>query len=261
MTDIYVRSAIEAGVFYISWGNPASKNALSIAMYEQIEAALKQAEAQEDIKVCVLLGGEGDFCSGNDLAEFIAGRKQGGAFFKPLLNCIHRLASFKKPLLAAVNGWAVGIGATMLLHCDAVIAAPSAQFSLPFNRLGLCCECGASLLLPLRIGQGRAADWLLRAEPIVAADALQAGFINRVCDDPAAVISDYAREISGRPLSALLAHRALLQEPWQEALAKAMAAEEARFFQLLQGPEFAAIVAAMSAKWRSPNPTASQPAP
>jgi enoyl-CoA hydratase/carnithine racemase len=254
MTDIYVRSAIEAGVFFISWGNPASKNALSIDMYKQIDAALKQAEAQSDVKVCVLLGGEGDFCSGNDLADFIAGRQQGGAFFKPLLNCIHRLASFKKPLLAAVSGWAVGIGSTMLLHCDAVIAAPTTQFSLPFNRLGLCCECGASLLLPLRIGQGRAADWLLRAEPIVAADALQAGFINRICDDPVTAIKDYAGMLTERPLSALLVHRALLREPWQDALAKAMAAEEASFFQLLQGPEFAAILAAMSAKWRSPNP-------
>lgn len=254
MTDLSVHTAIEAGVFYISWRNPATKNALSIAMYEQIDAALQQADAQEDIKVCVLLGGEGDFCSGNDLSEFIAGRQQGGAFFKPLLNCIHRLAEFKKPLLAGVNGWAVGIGATMLLHCDAVIAAPTTQFSLPFNRLGLCCECGASLLLPLRVGQGRAADWLLRAEPISAAEALQAGFINRVCEEPLAAIKDYAGKLTERPLSALLAHRALLREPWQDALAKAMAAEEASFFQLLQGPEFRAILAAMSAKWRSPNP-------
>jgi enoyl-CoA hydratase/carnithine racemase len=251
MSDVFVHTRIDAGVFFIGWQNPAAKNALTLSMYAQIDQALQQAEAQEDIKVCVFLGGDGDFCSGNDLGEFIAGREQGREFFAPLLNCIHRIAGFKKPLLAAVNGWAVGVGATMLLHCDAVIASPQAQFSLPFNRLGLCCECGASLLLPLRIGQGRAADWLLRAEPIAAAEALEAGFINRQHDNPAEAIIQYARLITERPVRALIAHRKLLQAPWANALAQAMAEEEKVFFQLLQGEAFGSIVAAMNAKWRA----------
>lgn len=254
MSDLSVHTQLQDGVFFIRWHNPASKNALTRSMYGHINKALQQAEAQDDIKVCVFLGGEEDFCSGNDLAEFIGGREQGAEFFAPLLEFIHRLAVFKKPLLAAVNGWAVGIGATLLLHCDAVIASPQAQFSFPFNRLGLCSECGASVLLPLRIGQGRAADWLLRAEPITAEEALDTGFINRLHEHPLAAITEYAKLITERPLSALIAHRTLLQTPWAEALARTMAAEEAMFFELLQGEAFRSVVAAMSAKWRTKTP-------
>ncbi|HEY6527933.1 MAG TPA: enoyl-CoA hydratase-related protein [Cellvibrionaceae bacterium] len=251
MNELSVDTHVQECVFFIRWQNPAAKNALTLSMYAQISQALQQAEERGDIKVCVFLGGDGDFCSGNDLSEFIAGRAQGREFFASLLECIHRIASFKKPLLAAVNGWAVGVGATILLHCDAVIASPQAQFSLPFNRLGLCCECGASLLLPLRIGQGRAADWLLRAEPIAAAEALEAGLINRLHENPAEAITNYARLITERPLTALVAHRRLLQAPWAHALEQAMAQEEKVFFELLQGEAFGSIVAAISAKWRA----------
>lgn len=246
-----VHTEVSDGAMVIRWSNPAAKNALNLAMYRQLDEALQQAQQSDAIKACVLLGGQGDFCSGNDLAEFIQAQGLTGAeFFQPLLAFIRTLAGFNKPLLAAVEGWAVGIGATLLLHCDSVIAAPGAQFQLPFTRLGLCCECGASLLLPLRIGQGRAADWLLRAEPIAASEALAAGFINRIEADPAAALHVQAQALTERPLSALKAHRALLKAPWQGALQDAMQREETTFFALLKGPEFRAILAAMSAKWR-----------
>lgn len=247
-----VNTQINDALLFVRWANPAAKNALNLAMYQQLAAALGEAQRRDDIKACVILGGEGDFCSGNDLAEFIQGRStQVGDFFEPLVAFIRALARFDKPLLAAVDGWAVGIGATMLLHCDQVIASPQAQFNLPFTRLGLCCECGASLLLPLRIGQGRAADWLLRAAPISAQEALQAGFINRIEDEPVAAIRACALQLAERPLSALRAHKTLLKAPWQEALEQAMHLEEKTFFELLMGPEFRTILAAMSAKWRS----------
>lgn len=254
MSDKTIHTQSQDGVLFIRWQNPASKHALTRAMYTQLVHALQDAQARDDIKVCVLLGGEGDFCSGNDLAEFVAGREQGPEFYQPLLDFIHQLARFNKPLLASVNGWAVGIGATLLLHCDAVIASPQAQFSFPFSKLGLCVECGASLLLPMRVGQGRAADWLLRAEPVAAEEALGAGFINQVQEDSIQAITDYALRLTERPLAALVAHRQLQQAPWASALAQAMADEEAMFFKLLQSDDFQMIVAAMNAKWRSKNP-------
>lgn len=251
MSQAQVQSEYQDGVLYISWANPTAKNALTRAMYTQLTEYLAEAQASDDVKVCVLLGGEGDFCSGNDLGEFLAAKQQGSAFFSPLLEFIHLLASFNKPLLARVQGWAIGIGASLLLHCDAVIAGSDLQLSFPFTKLGLCSECGASLLLPLRVGQGRAADWLLRAEPIGAAEALQAGFITQVQPDAKAAVTAYAQMLAKRPLNSLMAHRRLLQLPWADALKRVMAEEEATFFQLLVSEDFRSIVAAMSAKWQN----------
>lgn len=250
MNQVQVQSVDQDGVMFISWANPSAKNALTRAMYRQLTARLLEAQARDDIKVCVLLGGEGDFCSGNDLGEFLAAQQQGVEFFTPLLEFIHLLSRFNKPLLAGVQGWTIGIGASLLLHCDVVIANADVQIGFPFTKLGLCTECGASLLLPLRVGQGRAADWLLRAEPILAEEALSAGFVTQVQPDPRAAITAYAQMLVKRPLNSLMAHRRLLQAPWAEALKKAMADEETTFFQLLMSDDFRSIVAAMNAKWQ-----------
>jgi enoyl-CoA hydratase/carnithine racemase len=209
-------------------------------------------EAQADAAVrAVLLSGEGaGFSAGNDLNDFLQGPQFSSEH--PVMGLLRSLATFGKPLLAAVHGHTVGIGVTMLLHCDLVLAARSTQLSMPFVALGLVPEAASSLLLPRLVGQQRAAELLFLGKPFDAATAQSLGIVNRVVDD-AALLTEaraLARTIAQQPAGALAATRRLLRGDPAQVLARIE--EEARIFGAqLQSEEFRAGIRAFLARGRA----------
>jgi len=224
----------KAGVIEIHIDRPDKKNALTGVMYRAMTAALADASARDDIGV-VLIAGRGDaFCAGNDLKDFTAGPEGGAAAF----DFIRAIAAFEKPLVAAVQGLAVGVGTTMLFHCDLVYAAPDARFIMPFVNLGLVPEAGSSLLAPAILGHAKAAAMLLLGEPLDAQGADRSGFITAIV--PADALLDHARSKAGallaKPPQALLTTRRLMKG--DPAMLTARMEEEARLFrETLSSPE------------------------
>jgi enoyl-CoA hydratase/carnithine racemase len=240
-----------AGVCEVRFNRPEKRNALTSAMYEEMGRALAHAQEEPEVQA-VLLSGEGaNFSAGNDFNDFL---QQGPQFSgdHPVMAVLRALASFRKPLLAAVHGQTVGIGVTMLLHCDLVVAARTTQLSMPFVSLGLVPEAGSSLLLPRLIGQQRAAELLFLGRPFDAATALSLGLVNRVVED-AELLSEaraLAEAVARQPASALNATRALLRGDPAPVLARIE--EEARIFGAqLASEEFRARVRAFLARGRA----------
>ena len=166
------------GLREIRLNRPEKKNALTRAMYQAVSAALEQADADPAIRVALLTGTGDTFTSGNDVADFQARgadrAPRGGSGFLPVIS------AFQKPLIAAVNGAAIGVGTTMLMHCDLIVAARSARFVMPFTSLGLVPEAASTLLVPRLLGHQRASALLLLGEPLDAAAALEWGLVNKV---------------------------------------------------------------------------------
>ena len=238
-----------AGVCELRLNRPEKRNAITFRMYEALAHGL--TEARTDEAVCaVLLSGEGPgFSAGNDLNDFLTGPKFGASH--PVISLLRTLATFEKPLVAAVHGQTVGIGVTMLLHCDLIVAARNTQFTLPFVRLGLVPEAGSSLLLPRLIGAQRAAELLLLGEPLDAATALSFGLVNRVVEEGSLLDTAraLARSLAQQPRAALLATKRLLRGEPAEVLARIEA--EARIFGAqLESEEFRAGVRAFLARGR-----------
>ena len=182
------------GVMQVVFNRPERKNALTEPMYEAITQALELAARQEETRVVLLSGAAGVFTAGNDLDDFISRppKDADAAVFRFL----RALATFPKPVIAAVEGLAIGVGTTMLLHCDLVYAASDARFALPFVTLGLVPEAASSLLLPRLAGHQRAAERLLFGDAFPATDALALGFINRLL--PAAEVLPHAMQQAAR---------------------------------------------------------------
>ena len=223
-----------AGVIEIRINRPDKKNALTGPMYRAMTAALADASARTDVGA-VLISGQGDaFCAGNDLKDFMAGPEGGAAAF----DFIRAIAQFEKPLVAAVRGLAVGVGTTMLFHCDLVYAAPDARFVMPFVNLGLVPEAGSSLLAPATLGHAKAAAMLLLGEPMDADGADRTGFITAIV--PADGLLDHARAkaaaLMAKPPQALRNTRRLIKG--DPALLMARIEDEARLFrETLSSPE------------------------
>ena len=198
-----------AGVIEIHIDRPDKKNALTAPMYHAMTAALADASARADIAV-VLFTANGDaFCAGNDLKDFMAGPEGGAAAFA----FIRAIAAFDKPIVAAVQGLAVGVGTTMLLHCDLIYAAPDARFIMPFVNLGLVPEAGSSLLAPATLGHAKAAAMLMLGEPMDAEAADRAGLVTAVV--PAEGLLAHARAkariLVAKPPQALATTRRLMK--------------------------------------------------
>src|SRR5271166_5941951 len=236
----------DGAVMAAAFARPEKKNAITSAMYEALIETFDEAE--RDASVCALLisGRGGVFTAGNDIGDFlIAATAAAGS---PGWRFIMRLAGFEKPLIAAVEGAAVGIGTTLCFHCDLVYAAPSARFQMPFVNLGLVPEAGSSLLAPQRFGRARAAEFLLLAEPFDAARALALGLVNEVV--PAADLLSHAmakaQTLAAKPRSALLATRRLMRG--DPAALKAKMTEEIEAFgaALASGEARAAFQAFLS---------------
>lgn len=173
-----VQTELRAGVLHVLLDRPEKKNALTVAMYEAVNAAFERAAGDPAVKAVLLAGEGGSFTTGNDLQDFLANPPQGED--APVFRFLRHLVACEKPLVAAVHGFAVGVGTTLLMHCDLVYAADDAQFVLPFVHLGLCPEAASSLLLPQIAGHQRAAEKLLLGEPFGAAEAHEMGLVNRV---------------------------------------------------------------------------------
>jgi hypothetical protein len=160
-----VRIDVAGGVFRIELARPEKKNALTAEMYRILADALARAEADPAVRVILISGAGGNFTAGNDLADFLETPPMDDS--APVYQFIEGFANLQKPFVAAVEGVAVGVGTTMLLHCDLVYAGSGARFALPFANLGLTPEAASSLLLPLRVGQARAAEMLMLGEGLL----------------------------------------------------------------------------------------------
>ncbi|HEX7877718.1 MAG TPA: enoyl-CoA hydratase-related protein [Sphingobium sp.] len=222
------------GVVEIHIDRPDKKNALTAAMYRAMTAALADASARADIGA-VLFAGKGDaFCAGNDLKDFTQGPQGGEAAFA----FIRAIAAFEKPVVAAVQGLAVGVGTTMLFHCDLVYAASDARFIMPFVNLGIVPEAGSSLLAPATLGYAKAAAMLLLGDPMDAEAADRAGLVSAIV--PADGLLDHARAkaaaLMAKPPQALAATRRLLKGDTSALLQRID--EEARLFgEMLESAE------------------------
>jgi enoyl-CoA hydratase/carnithine racemase len=235
---IVVRS--EAQVGHIRIERPEKKNALTTAMYGDLADALEWIAEDDAIRV-VLISGGADFTAGNDLTDFIAASTAGHSFEDlPVQRFIGRLRDYKKPVVAAVRGHAIGIGTTMLLHCDVVVAASDARFRLPFVPLGLVPEAGSSMLLPLAVGTMRARWLLMSGEYFYADDAQKMGLVTRVVEDEA--VDSTAKEMAGTlavmPQLALQETKRLTRSPFAQQIASQMEEEARVFSNRLKSAEF-----------------------
>ncbi|NML47826.1 enoyl-CoA hydratase [Ramlibacter sp. G-1-2-2] len=234
MSDIRVHA--EAGVMTITFNRAERKNSITAAMYGMLADALAAAQADANVRVVVLQGSETIFSAGNDINDFLNNPPAGAE--SPVSRFLRGIATFPKPLLACVCGPAVGIGTTMLFHCDLVYAGDNAAFSMPFVNLGLCPEAASSLLVPQMLGYHRAAEALLLGEPFMAEAALEVGLVNRVLPPTEAhgYAQAQARKLAAKPLSALIETKRLMKAGKQEAVLARMDEEGAVFGRMLREP-------------------------
>ncbi len=242
-TSDLIKTSISAGVLEISLCRPERKNALNQAMYRDLAVAIEVGERDPEVMALLLAGSGGCFTSGNDLADF-ANAPEMLSEDNVIVRFMAALTECSKPVVVAVEGAAVGIGTTLLLHVDLVYAAPEANFRLPFVSLGLCPEYASSWLMPKLVGYARAAEWLLLGEVFSASQALDAGLINAVVDEPLAMARSQAQKLARQPPVAMRRTKALMKQPDAEPIKDAMAREILQFAEALQGREFAAAVSA-----------------
>ena len=235
MTEL-VTTRMEEGVITIQLNRADKKNALTSAMYGGICDALEALENDSQLRSGLITGTADCFTAGNDLVDFLNSSNIGGD--SPVARFLRTLPNLSKPLVAAVNGPAVGVGTTMLLHCDLVYAAPGAKFQMPFANLGLCPEAGSSLLIPQLVGYRRAAELLMLCELFDAHSAKKMGIVSEVVDgDYQAFALEKAKQLAKQPPSSMRATKQLLRMGNQEQLKAVMALEEKYFSEMLQGAE------------------------
>jgi enoyl-CoA hydratase/carnithine racemase len=232
--DILVHA--EAGVMTLTLNRLARKNSITADMYAALADAIATARDDAGVRVVLLQGHETIFSAGNDIGDFLD--KPPAGQDSPVFRFLHGIASFPKPLLAAVCGPAVGIGTTMLFHCDLVYAGDNAAFSMPFVNLGLCPEAASSLLVPQMLGYHRAAEALMLGEPFMAEAALEVGLVNRVL--PPTEANGYAmaqaRKLAGKPITSLVETKRLMKKSLQQPVLQQMADEGESFRRMLVEP-------------------------
>ncbi len=217
----FIKVSLEAPLCLIRIARPEKKNALTSPMYAAMTAALAAANADAAIRVICILGAPGMFSAGNDIQEFMTFAK-GGALGPEVVEFLKSLATNEKPLVAGVDGIAVGIGATLLLHCDYVVASERTNLSTPFASLGLVPEAGSSLLGPRLMGHARAFAMLAMGRPMPARQAEVVGLVNEVVapEEVERQALAAARDIAARPAEAMAIARALLRPAPAETLAR-----------------------------------------
>jgi len=224
------------GVMTLTMNRLEKKNSLTRAMYAAMAEALAQADTDEALRAVVIQGHETIFSAGNDIGDFLNRLATGQE--SPAFQFLRAISVFSKPLLAAVCGPAVGIGTTMLFHCDLVYAGDNAAFSMPFVNLGLCPEAASSHLAPQRMGYGRAAEALLLGEPFLAEAALEMGLISRIVppSEAAALAQRQARKLAVKPLASLIETKRLMKKTQASIVAERLVEEGASFARLLTEP-------------------------
>lgn len=232
----------------IEIARPEKKNALTVEMYARMAEALAAADADAQVRAVMIHGRADCFSSGNDVKDFLDIRREPGT--SPAQGFMRAISTAKKPVVAAVGGPAVGIGTTMLLHCDLVYAAPNARFQLPFVPLGLVPELASSLLLPMLAGYQRAAELLLLGRPFGAEQALAAGIVTEII--PEADLIEYARDaalgLAALPPASVQLTKSLMKRGTAPAVAERMAEEMRVFTERLQSPEAKEAVTAFLEK-------------
>jgi enoyl-CoA hydratase/carnithine racemase len=239
-----VATARSGAVAIVRFDRPEKKNALTSQMYADLVAAFAAAEEDREVRVVVLTGAGGVFTAGNDLMDFVANPPAGPE--SPVFRFLLATSRFPKPIVAAVDGAAVGLGTTVLLHCDLVVASTRARFILPFVPLGIVPEFASSLLLPARVGWQRAAEWLLLGDAFDADAAYRAGLVNRVVEPEAteSTAMELATALATRPPEAVRLSKQLMKAPLAAAVQDAMEREAAVFVERLRSDE---AMAAMTA--------------
>lgn len=232
-----IRARVQDAIACIELARPERKNAITAEMYGQLAEALAGAAGDDAVRAIVLHGAPTVFCAGNDIQDFLERPPLSEA--STAVQFMNALAGQEKPVIAAVNGAAVGIGATLLMHCDLVYCADDAMFSMPFVSLGLCPEFASSLLVPLAAGYHKAAEKLLFGEPISAEEALEMGLVNRLL--PPGEVLEYAmrqaRRFRALAPVAVRETKRLLKAGWRVAVQQAMGRELETFRQLLVSPQ------------------------
>jgi enoyl-CoA hydratase/carnithine racemase len=221
MTDL-IKVTDNEGIRTVRINRPDKKNALTLAMYTAMADAIEGAGSGASIRCLVLAGAPGVFSAGNDLQEFLDMGSRGEGLAGPIFGFLYALVRCEKPLVAAVEGNAVGVGTTMLLHCDHVVASSDARFSTPFVGLGLVPEAASSLIAPRLMGHARAFSLLVMGRPMDAAQAKEAGIVNTVVPPADVEREAYksAHAIAALPPAAVLASRRLLRGSTDEIIAR-----------------------------------------
>ncbi len=240
-SDPHILTRLENGIFVLQIQRPEKKNALTQGMYKALADGIREADAAAEVKVIVLCGTTDCFTSGNDVNDFVSQEDRGTD--RASVQFMKAIAHMRKPLIAAVNGLAIGIGTTMLMHCDLVYAADDSFLQLPFTRLGLCPEAGSSFLAPAIMGHQRASELLLLGERFSAAKAQEVGLVNAVL--PATEVVNHAMEraraLAALPGEAVQTTKHLLKRQQGTALDETISLELLNFARLLQSPESQAI--------------------
>ena len=237
MTDTaLVQMTLEGNVMLLTINRPERKNALNGEMYAALTDALERADADREVRAVVLTGSGDAFSAGNDLADF---EKRDESAVSPAAGFVRALNTCQTPLVAAVNGMAVGIGVTMLAHCDLVYVSESARLRLPFTALGVVPEAGSSMLIPAIVGHRRAAELLLLGDFFSAADAVEMGLANAVCadDQVLAQAMQTATRLAALPAGAISETRRLLKDNFGPQLDERIEDEFRRFGALLQSED------------------------
>lgn len=234
MTDIL--NHIDQGVMTLTFNRLDKKNSITSAMYAALADALEQAQRDAAVRVVLIQGHETIFSAGNDIADFLNAPPAGQD--SPAFRFLRNIASFPKPIIAAVAGPAVGIGTTLLFHCDFVYAGDNAAFSMPFVNLGLCPEAASSFLVPQMMGYHRAAEALLMGDPFMAEAALEVGLVNRVLPptEVNAFAQAQARKLVAKPISSLVETKRLMKAGQAAQIKAQMIEEGASFGRMLKEP-------------------------
>lgn len=241
-----IETSRDGATLIIRFARPAKKNALTIAMYERMNSALAEAAADKTVRAVIFGSTSETFTAGNDLADFMQNPPTGAD--SPVFRFINTLATFEKPLIAAVDGKGIGLGLTMLLHCDFVYCTERTSLVAPFVNLGLVPEAASSLLLPRLAGHVRAAEILLLGEPVDAKQALALGLVNAILppDQVMPRALEVARKLAERAPNALRLSKALLKD--NTAVLARMKEEGELFVRQLASPEVAEAIGAFFEK-------------
>lgn len=234
-----IQSGLDQGILTLRFNRADKKNALNLEMYAALAAGIREADADPAVRVIMFAGSDDCFTSGNDLADFLSAPPTGPD--SPVMQFLLALSQARKPMVAAVKGAAVGVGVTMLLHCDLVFAGSGAMFQMPFVDLGLCPEAGSTLLLPRIMGHQRASELLLLGEPFGADKAREVGIVTDVYPDAdlAAAARAKALQLAAQPAAAVRLAKSLLKREYASQLQETIAEEGAQFIGRLKSPEAA----------------------
>ncbi len=246
MSDIVVERS--GNILSVQLNRPAKKNAMTSSMYITMAELLDGAAKDDQIRVVLWHGAGDSFSAGNDLEDFV--KNPPGPGESPQARLMHALINFEKPLVAAVQGVAIGGGTTMLAHCDFVYAGESAKFQLPFVNLALVPEFGSSYLFPLRFGHVRAAELILLGQPFGASRAAELGLVTQVVPDQQllAIATETARRLAEKPAAAVQACKRLLKQAFREQLEQAVKFENEEFAVRVRSDEAKEVFTAFFAK-------------